>query len=78
MDHRRVHSLPIQFHFNGKVGPSDGTQTLINVQPVIPMSLNKGLPPMNIKAGGYYNVVHPDNGAEYQVQVQLDIRPHSP
>jgi hypothetical protein len=34
-------SLPIQFNFNGNVGPDDDVQTVVNVQPVIPQKLNE-------------------------------------
>jgi hypothetical protein len=33
----------------------------------------KGMPPTNIRAGGYYNVVHADEAAEWQVQVQVQF-----
>ncbi|WP_136065838.1 neuromedin U [Pontiella sulfatireligans] len=33
----------------------------------------KSGPPVNIKIGGYYNVVHPDQGAEWQLQCQVQF-----
>jgi hypothetical protein len=33
-------SLPLQFNFNGNVGPQQNVQTVVNVQPVIPQKLN--------------------------------------
>lgn len=34
-------SVPIQDNFNFNIGPSDRTQNVLNIQPVIPLSLNK-------------------------------------
>ncbi len=34
-------SVPIQDNFNFNIGPSDRTQNVLNIQPVIPISLNK-------------------------------------
>jgi hypothetical protein len=33
-------SVPFQFNWNGGYGPQDGDQTYVNIQPVIPFSLN--------------------------------------
>ena len=36
-----LYSLPVQYNWNQKMGPSgEGTQSVINVQPVLPFSLN--------------------------------------
>ena len=34
-------SVPIQDNFNFSIGPSDRTQNVLNIQPVIPLSLSK-------------------------------------
>src|SRR5271170_4720021 len=34
-------SVPIQDNFNFNIGPSDRTQNVLNIQPVIPITLNK-------------------------------------
>lgn len=34
-------SVPLQFNYDQDIGPSDGERTVLNVQPVIPMSLNE-------------------------------------
>src|SRR6187401_568702 len=33
-------SVPFQFNYDGSYGPSDGNKAYVNVQPVIPFSLN--------------------------------------
>ena len=35
-------SVPFQNNFNFGVGPNDATQWILNVDPVIPITLNKG------------------------------------
>lgn len=38
-----LYSLPIQYNWNQKMGPSgDGLQSVTNIQPVLPFSLNLG------------------------------------
>jgi len=34
-------SVPFQLNYDGNVGPADGEKTQLNIQPVIPMSLNE-------------------------------------
>ncbi len=34
-------SVPIQFNYNRGYGPADGEQVLVNIQPVIPITLNE-------------------------------------
>lgn len=34
-------SVPFQFNYDGGYGPENGTKSILNVQPVIPFSLNK-------------------------------------
>ena len=48
-------SVPFQNNFNFGIGPNDATQWVLNVQPVIPISLNKD-----------WNLIHADNHAAYQ------------
>jgi len=33
-------SVPFQYNYNGGIGPQDGSQNYVNIQPVVPFSLN--------------------------------------
>jgi len=34
-------SVPLQFNYDQRIGPTDGHKSFVNVQPVIPISLNE-------------------------------------
>ncbi len=87
-------SVPFQNNTNFNVGPLNGTQNILNIQPVVPIEINSQwnvitrtiVPviwqpalsptidsPVNTQLSAYYNVVHPDNGANWQLRAQVQF-----
>jgi hypothetical protein len=66
-----VISVPFQNNTNLNYGPQEGTQNILNIQPVIPITLGKL--PANTQLGGYYNAVKPEDGPDWQIRLHVQL-----
>jgi len=76
-------SVPFQFNYNQGFGPADGDQLLLNVQPVVPISLSEdwNLISRTIVPVIYQKDIFPEAGSQFglgDINVSLFLSPKKP